>query len=804
MGRGICTDTDSGNRNDLQAAEAICNNVNQYMATHDSQQHEINLLSGRSLGLRRQPTRYPHGVAVCVQTIADVAEAQAHHHHHCGDYSRASTLRSSSWDGKQQQQLNLKCQVVGMFNSPVENLAELQVRRHKYPLTGNYYLDSQEAATKTSLMTLQFAKRFCKWRYLRWPLIFSASVLVFFGLITYSIWLHDISVARERYVQQKKQSYEDDAIETKGTANATPPDNSTARVTAREPVTKSSQVMRESTIMRTLSSRSRNRPKQQKLSTTVYGSTKGAGSWDKQRKDFHLESTTMAEESTTMISEGAAFVPANVLRFTSGHQNSFGVPIEEDERILRLIDGLFPGHVPPLTTAAYVESMTKVSPTIPPVRHSKPTDPMMLTATKSTNTLDNRCYSTSLQMCQGVLEYDLTYNISGHTMPPDLKDYQLMVNSNCSARSVEFICAVLEPECTPTHIGFLPPCRRICKAIREACSEVIANSDRLTETFDCSLYPDSNDPQRCDDPTRRKSYCYDNELECYDNSCIPKQWQCDNIKDCSEGEDEDNCLSCDRPDDFRCRSNEKCVPDTSRCDTKYDCFDGSDEENCSDFDNEDSSRFDEDVINAFPRVFSYASIFLPNQTNDSLYTYITATTDDQNPPSPLQLHGTGNHTIGISKEEVTNAVPSDGLKGFFNFRDSKEIMMTSDSENNFEISATRGNRSTSTTPLQPAASILVAVSTEPPNVKLVPEACAPHELRCVSGKCITVKQLCDKINDCPDGFDELMCVYKDRTTTARSRGTTIIPNPYTTLAGSNSTRSDKRTIRTTIKRKIKV
>ncbi|XP_073821109.1 uncharacterized protein [Musca autumnalis] len=798
---------DCGNRNGLEAAVAIGNNVNQYMTTHSSQQqHEINLLSGRSLGLRRQATKYPHGLAVCVQTICDETQA----HHHPVDYSRASTLRSSSWDGKvdgkchldgkkAQQQQNKKCQMGGMLKSPVENLAELQVRRYQYPLTGNYYLDSQEATAKTSLMTLQFGRRFCKWKYLRWPLIFAASVLVFFGLITYSIWLHDISVARERYLQQKKLNNEDAAIESNATANTQTTEGSTVRAA----VTESSQVMRESTILRTLSSRSRHRPKEQKLSTVEYSMSKGTNPWDKQRKDSLQESLTLIDETTTMTSEAAAFVPAKVFRFTSGHQNSFGIPIEEDERILRLIDGLSPSHVPPPSTAATAESIVKVSPTIPPVTQNKPTTPMMPAFTKAVTTSDNRCYSTSLSMCQGVLEYDLTYNLSTQVRPTDLADYQLMVNANCSARSVEFICAVLEPECRPSHIGILPPCRRICKAIREACSEIIANSDSLTETFDCSLYPDSNDPQSCDDPTRRKGYCYDNEFECYDRSCIPKQWQCDNIKDCSAGEDEDNCLTCDQPEEFRCRSNEKCVPDSSRCDMKYDCFDGSDEENCSELDNEDSSRFDEDDFNAFPRVFSYASIFLPNQTNDSLYTYFT-TSEDQNLSNPFHLYGANNHSVGMSKEDVTNAVPSEVRKGFVNFRDSKEIMMTSDSENNFEISATRGNRSTSTTPLQPAASIHVVVSTELPNVKAASTVCAPHELRCVSGKCITVEQLCDKINDCPDGFDELMCVYKDRTTTLRSRGTTILPNPFTTLTSSNSSRSDKRTFRTTIKRKVKL
>ena len=62
--------------------------------------------------------------------------------------------------------------------------------------------------------------------------------------------------------------------------------------------------------------------------------------------------------------------------------------------------------------------------------------------------------------------------------------------------------------------------------------------------------------------------------------------------------------------------------------------------------------------------------------------------------------------------------------------------------------------------------------------------------------------------DCPDGFDELSCTYKDRTTTQRIRGTTILPNNYNLAVSrdtaANTTRSDKRTIRTTtIKRKVK-
>lgn len=107
-----------------------------------------------------------------------------------------------------------------------------------------------------------------------------------------------------------------------------------------------------------------------------------------------------------------------------------------------------------------------------------------------------------------------------------------------------------------------------------------------------------------------------------------------------------------------------------------------------------------------------------------------------------------------------------------NFRDSKEIMMTSDSEAEYKYSR----------------SYKVPIKAE------LPTTCPAGELRCVNGNCITISQLCDKVclyvnhkwiaygrwlrghdcqiffcflflvrrcqvTDCPDGADEAMCVY---------------------------------------------
>lgn len=145
---------------------------------------------------------------------------------------------------------------------------------------------------------------------------------------------------------------------------------------------------------------------------------------------------------------------------------------------------------------------------------------------------------------------------------------------------------------------------------------VINNVDTLISIFDCNIYPDSNDGNQCDEPTMRKSYCYEKEFACADRSCIPLQWQCDQIKDCANGEDEDGCMFCIHPDDFRCRSNDKCIPEYKRCNQFIDCIDKSDEEDCQEY-VDDSKNMDinrsSDSINT--RIYPFASYILPNESN---------------------------------------------------------------------------------------------------------------------------------------------------------------------------------------------
>lgn len=63
-------------------------------------------------------------------------------------------------------------------------------------------------------------------------------------------------------------------------------------------------------------------------------------------------------------------------------------------------------------------------------------------------------------------------------------------------------------------------------------------------------------------------------------------------------------------------------------------------------------------------------------------------------------------------------------KSLANFQDSKEIMMTSDSESDYKFSSTN-NVPSNTAHVSP---------------------CPQGELRCVNGRCITISQLCDKVS----------------------------------------------------------
>ncbi|CAO1412555.1 unnamed protein product [Diamesa serratosioi] len=92
-------------------------------------------------------------------------------------------------------------------------------------------------------------------------------------------------------------------------------------------------------------------------------------------------------------------------------------------------------------------------------------------------------------------------------------------------------------------------------------------------------------PQRMlDKKNSKENDCREDQFRCNNGRCIPKRWQCDQEKDCSDGSDEDtdHCLKksfCPN-NEFLCHSGEQCIPVSWLCDRATDCVDGSDELDC--------------------------------------------------------------------------------------------------------------------------------------------------------------------------------------------------------------------------------
>lgn len=246
-------------------------------------------------------------------------------------------------------------------------------------------------------------------------------------------------------------------------------------------------------------------------------------------------------------------------------------------------------------------------------------------------------------------------------------------------------------------------------AILEPCSQVVANSELLTELFDCDIYPESHDPKVCNDPTRF-SKCLKNEFKCLDATCIPQQWRCDNIKDCAQGDDEDSCKFCEQ-DEFKCADTDKCIPADWRCDQYKDCKDGSDELDCID----DDSRSFPLGYGTPARVYPFAQEVAPNAPDRLPYQTLS---DEVRQHRGVVVAADGDQEHATSNVAGRHVLVS---KSLANFQDSTEIMMTSDSENQFRYREVEGLQTAHASP------------------------CPEGELRCLSGRCIALSQLCDKV-----------------------------------------------------------
>eukprot|EP01084_Bolivina_argentea_P252814 424477_1 len=202
--------------------------------------------------------------------------------------------------------------------------------------------------------------------------------------------------------------------------------------------------------------------------------------------------------------------------------------------------------------------------------------------------------------------------------------------------------------------------------------------------------------------------CKDGEFKCGDGKCIWYGYVCNGNIDCKNANDENkNCnfslIEC--PDDmFRCENNGHCILREKRCDGKLDCPDGSDESRAQDCSKEI------DKIDCGP------------------------------PPKFERMYPDDNWYLKVSEGgmfKCQNGQCIDGkyvCDGIIDCIDESDEYPKFDSIHNWPQLR------------------------ECPYSKLI--ECNVDEILCkTNGKCIGKLRICDGINDCPNGQDEIGCKW---------------------------------------------
>ncbi|GFS51261.1 basement membrane-specific heparan sulfate proteoglycan core protein [Trichonephila inaurata madagascariensis] len=232
----------------------------------------------------------------------------------------------------------------------------------------------------------------------------------------------------------------------------------------------------------------------------------------------------------------------------------------------------------------------------------------------------------------------------------------------------------------------------------------------------------------------------DNQMICQDGTCIDTIRVCDGVKDCSFGEDEQNCgITTCPPGQFQCDGS-RCVDERRRCDGRPDCSDRSDEADCEKPKACQPDEFrcgDGQCIKEFLKC-------------DRRY-------DCQDGSDELSCEP-GRETICQPNEFrcgngqcIDNSLKCDRK---YDCQDgTDELSCESKTCQPNEFRCTNGQCIDAS--LKCDRKYDCQDGTD--ELSCEPKSCQPNEFRCGNGQCIDNSLKCDRKYDCQDGTDELSC-----------------------------------------------
>ncbi|CAL1298849.1 unnamed protein product [Larinioides sclopetarius] len=199
----------------------------------------------------------------------------------------------------------------------------------------------------------------------------------------------------------------------------------------------------------------------------------------------------------------------------------------------------------------------------------------------------------------------------------------------------------------------------------------------------------------------------DNQMICEDGTCIDTIRVCDGVRDCSFGEDEQNCgITTCPPGQFQCDGS-RCVDERRRCDGRPDCADGFDESDCEATPGTGTCRADEFKCGDGQCIQSSLRCDRKYDCQDG---------SDEISCEPK-----------VCKPDEFRCGDGQCIKEQLRCDRRYDCQDGSD-----ELSCEPGRERT----------------------------CQPNEFRCSNGQCIDGSLKCDRKYDCQDGTDELSCEPK--------------------------------------------